>query len=168
MKNQSGYVLISTLLLVFILSLAISTIYFTGIMEYRTSNNNIANNIAFQAAENGIEKSISNIKISQVEMNKVLILNSTNEKKTCIDNDGSLKSSNCEAVYLNEEKTVKSMNNIYRRSGECIAYGNSDQISGCFVIEGIGSIPAMNLKIVNKQEVKINTINLSNNGVYEY
>lgn len=49
----------------------------------------------------------------------------------------------------------------------CI-FGNSDQTSDCFVIQGTGEIPGVSLKIVNKQEIKINTINLNNNGIYEY
>lgn len=168
MKRESGYVLVTTLLLVLIISLAISTIFFTGMLEYRTSNNNVAYNLAYQAAENGIEKSISNVQTSQIEMNRVLSLDGNSDKTTCIDNDGTLKSSNCETIYLNEEKTIRSSNVIYRRSGECVSFGNSDQTSGCFIIEGIGEIPAIELKIVNKQEIKINTINLNNTGVYEY
>jgi Tfp pilus assembly protein PilX len=168
LKNNDGYVLLTTLLLVFIISLAITTIYSTGIIEYRSSNNNVANSLAFQAAENGIEKSISNIQVSKVEMTKILNLDSNDGKLACIDNDGTLQSSGCSQIFMNEEKTIKSSNNITRRSGECVSFGNSDQASGCFIIEGIGEIPGIGLKIINKQEIKINTVNLNTNGVYEY
>lgn len=167
-QKQNGYVLITTLLLVFIISLAISTIFFSGILEYRTSNNNVANNLAFQAAENGIEKAISNIQVSRNEMTKVLSIDGNDIKQACINDDGEWMSSDCNTVYLNEEKTIKSSNKITRRSGECVSFGNSDQTSGCFIIEGTGEIPGISLKITNKQEIKINTINMNNNGIYEY
>jgi len=167
-KKQKGYILITTLMLVFIISLAISTIFFTGILEYRTSNNNVANNLAFQAAENGIEKSISNLQTSRSELIKVLKIDGSNIKQACISKEGELQSSGCSTIYLNDEKTIKSSNIITRRSGECVSFGNSDQTSDCFVIQGTGEIPGVNLKIVNKQEIKINTINLNNNGIYEY
>jgi Tfp pilus assembly protein PilX len=167
-KHEKGYVLLTTLLLVFIISLAITTIFSTGIIEYRSSNNNVANSLAFQAAENGIEKTISNIQVSKVEMAKVLNLDSNDGKLACIDKNGTLQSSGCTQVFMNEEKTIKSSNKITRRSGECVSFGNSDQASGCFIIEGTGEIPGIDLKIINKQEIKINTVNLNTNGVYEY
>lgn len=166
MKNK-GYALITVLLIVFIISLGISSIFLNGILEYRSSNNNVANNLAFQAAENAIDKSLGNVQVSRTEMNKILAIGDGENKYYCIDEKGTLQNS-CSEVFLNEEKTIKSQNEVKRRNGECIAYGNSDQQSGCFIIKGIGSIPSLNLEVKNNQEIKINTINANNNGVYEY
>lgn len=165
--KQDGYVLVTTLLIVFIISLGISSIFLNGILEYRSSNNNVANNLAFQSAENAIEKTLGNLQVSRAEMNKVLGISDEENKAHCIDEKGVLKTE-CTGIFLNTDKTIKSENKITRKTGECIAYGNSDQQSGCFVIQGIGSIPSLDLSIKNKQEIKINTINANNNGVYEY
>lgn len=165
--KEKGYVLITTLLIVFVISLVISSVFLNGILEYRSSNNNVANNLAFQSAENAIEKTLGNLQVSRVELNKVLGISDNEDETHCINDKGVLESE-CVEVFLNSDKTIKSENKITRKTGECIAYGSSDQQSGCFVIEGIGSIPSLNLSIKNKQEIKINTINTSNNGVYEY
>jgi Tfp pilus assembly protein PilX len=165
--KQEGYVLVTTLMIVFIISLGISSIFLHGILEYRSSNNNVANNLAFQSAENAIEKTLGNLQVSKAEMNKVLAIDIGENKEHCIDETGVLQTV-CTGVFLNTDQTIKSENKISRNIGECIAYGNSDQQSGCFVIQGIGRIPSLELSIKNKQEIKINTINANNNGVYEY
>lgn len=165
--REKGYVLITTLLIVFIISLGMSSVFLIGMLESRSSNNNVANNLAFQSAENAIDKTLGGLKTSRSELYRVLGIEDNENKIYCISKNGTLETS-CDNIYLNEEKTIKSENKIYRRSGECIAFGNSDQKSGCFIIDGIGEIPALKLKVVNKQEIKINTINTNNNGVYEY
>lgn len=165
--KEDGYVLITTLLIVFIISLGMSSAFLIGMLESKSSNNNVANNLAFQSAENAIDKTLGSLKTSKIELYRVLGIEADQNKIYCISKNGNLESS-CANIYLNEEKTIKSQNKIYRRSGECIAFGNSDQQSGCFIIEGIGEIPSLKLKVINKQEIKINTINTNSNGVYEY
>lgn len=168
MKKQKGYALVMTLMLVFIISLIISTVFFTGIVEYRTSNNNVANTLAFQSAENSIQKSLTNLQVSKVEVNKILNISNEEKKLYCINDNGEFIAELCDDVYLNKEKTIKSKSEVSRRLGECEALGSSDQLSGCFNIQGIGQIPSIDLELSNIQEIKINTINASNNGVYEY
>lgn len=168
MKNQKGYALVMTLMLVFIISLIISTVFFTGIVEYRTSNNNIANTLAFQSAENAIQKNLTNLQVNKLEVNKILNIGAEEKKIYCINNNGEFINETCDGVYLNKENTITSKSEITRRSGECAAFGSSDQLSGCFNIQGIGQIPSIDLELSNIQEIKINTINASNNGVYEY
>lgn len=165
--KQEGYALVITLMLIFIISLIISTVFYTGILEYQTSNNNVANNLAFQAAENSIKKNLTNLQVSKGDLNQILAI-SKNEKKYCINASGDLINDTCDSIFINEDKTIKSGSIITRRTGECAAFGSSDQTASCFNIEGIGQIPAITLKLSNMQEIKINTINASGNGVYEY
>lgn len=165
--KEKGYVLITTLMVVFIISLGMSSVFLIGMLESRSSNNNIANNLAFQSAENAIDKTLGGITTTRSELYRVLGIESDEDKRYCISNNGTLETT-CVDIYLNEDKSIKSENKIYRRMGECFSFGNSDQQSGCFVIEGIGEIPSLNLKTINKQEIKINTINANSDGVYEY
>lgn len=167
-NNQKGSTIIVCLIIMFFLSGLAILNFNSSKNDLRISNNINARNIKNQAAETGIQISISELFNDEDTINEVLQMTSSDSYTFC-SSEGTIKKSNCENRYLNKNGTIQSESlTTLNDDTECLAYGNSDKKPYCYIIKGEGRIPLLNGNpSIHIQEVQINTININNNGIYE-
>lgn len=169
-KNKKGSALITTLIIMLFLGILGTMIYNSSTTEMKIASNMSAKSLKFQAAEESISIAINNQFSSDLGIDEAVDLTEDETIRHCSDNGVQKKNKDCDSVYTNNDKTIKSFSDIKLNTGkECFSYGNSDQKAYCFLILGNGQIPLLNNDTtINVQEVQITTINANNNGVYEF
>lgn len=168
MKKEKGIALIIVLTLLFFLSLIGLGSYYIGFSDSKISYNVILSNKLFNAAENSISVNIENWGEGKEELIDILNLSGNNTYHTCLKPSGFINSV-CNSNLFYTDGTLKSYSETKISTNECLSYGNTDHSVNCYRVRGVGELSVYPFnKISNVQEIKIKTININNNGVYEF
>ncbi len=167
-SKKSGSALIITLVVMLFLTILGATSFNVSRTNLSMSNNIYSKNIKFQAAEKAIQAVWIEQFSSESGLSEIVNYDDDDLKEFCWDVD-EIKIDDCEGKYANKDKTITSKSELLVLNGvECLSYGNSDQRSYCYKITGEGSIPVLQTQEdVHVQEIQVNVVNVSNNGVYE-
>lgn len=167
-KKNKGSALIVTLVVMLFLTILGASSFNASKTNMNMSNNIYSKNIKFQAAEEAIQAVWIEQFASTKTISDIINYDEDDVKTFCWDVD-KIKVNDCQNKFSNKDKTITSKSELIVLSGiECLSYGNSDQRSYCYKIVGEGDIPVLeSKKATHIQEIQVNVVNVSNNGVYE-
>lgn len=170
-KSKKGSALILCLSILMLLTMLASTGHKTSRSEVTISSSVYASGMLFQAAEASLEEALVFMFDTEKGMESLMNMGASDLFYFCKDFNGvkSDKKEDCEKSSFNSNGSIKAYSKVERNSEtECLSYGSSEQKAHCYVLKAESGIKTLNdRKEVHVQEVQINTVNISNNGVYE-
>lgn len=168
-KKKEGSALIICLVVMMFLSLLGILNFNSSRTELKISSNIAAKSVKYQASETALNSVAYNVFKKSNQLNKVLQLNPSETIENCIYN-GKINTGKCGQYTMNGDGSIISYaKTTVNKDSECLAYGNSNQKANCYKIEGFGEIATLknDEPSIHVQEIQVNSVNLSSNGVYE-